>query len=111
MSNERSTEECRREQSVGKIRANNMTTKDRFTITYDPDSYTVTVTKQVKVYDNFDSELAVGHELLRYFQQTKPGRVWGCDGVSYDILRRIGIVRIISQASTRQPKIDIADEM
>jgi hypothetical protein len=70
-----------------------MTTKDRFTITYDPDSYTVTVTKQVKVYDNFDSELAVGHELLRYFRQTKPGREWGCDGVGYDMLRRIGMVR------------------
>jgi hypothetical protein len=76
------------------IRANNMTTNDRFTITYDPDSYTVTVTKQVKVYDNFDSELAVGHELLRYFRQTKPGRQWGCEGLGYDILRRIGLVRI-----------------
>lgn len=76
------------------IRANNMTTKDRFTITYDSDSWTVTVTKQVKVYDNFDSELAVGHELLRYFRQTKPGREWGCDGVGYDVRRRIGLVRI-----------------
>ena len=71
-----------------------MTTNDRFTITYDPDSYTVTVTKQIKVYDNFDNELAVGHKLLRYFQQTKPGREWLCDGVGYDILRRIGLVRI-----------------
>jgi hypothetical protein len=76
------------------IQANNMTTKDRFTITYDLHSYTVTVTKQVKVYDNFDSELAVGHELLHYFRQTKPGREWGCEGLGYDILRRIGMVRI-----------------
>ena len=76
------------------IRANNVPTKDRFTITYDPDSYTVTVTKQIKVYENFDNELAAGHELLRYFRQTQPGREWLCNKVSYDILRRIGLVRI-----------------
>ena len=87
--------ERRREESVGnQSELTTVTTKDRFTITYDPYSYTVTVTKQVKVYDNFDSELAVGHELLRYFRQTKPGREWGCDGVGYDVLRRIGLVRI-----------------
>jgi hypothetical protein len=84
-----------------------MTTKNRFTITYDPDSYTVTVTKQVKVYDNFDNELAVGHELLRYFQHTKPGRVWGCDGVGYDILRRIGMVRINKSGVDANPMIDL----
>ena len=90
-----STERAQTERKRGEsIRANNVTTKDRFTITYDPDSYTVTVTKQIKVYDNFDSELAAGHELLHYFRQTKPGREWLCDKVSYDILRRIGLVRI-----------------
>ena len=54
----------------------------------------MTVTKQVKVYDNFDSELAIGHELLRCFRQTEPGRKWDCEGLGYDILRRIGMVRI-----------------
>ena len=34
------------------IRANNMTTKDRFTITYDPDSYIVTVTKPHRLARN-----------------------------------------------------------
>ena len=40
------------------------------------------------------ANLAVGYELLRYFRQTKPGKEWGCVGVGYDILRRIGMVRI-----------------
>jgi hypothetical protein len=37
---------------------------------------------------------AGGSHSSSFFKQTKPGRVWGCDGVGYDIQKLIGMVRI-----------------
>ena len=69
-----------------------MTTKDRFTITYHDNI--VTVTRAVKDGSQFAAAVTHAVDVLRFFKQTKPGRVWGCDGVGYDIQKRIGMVRI-----------------
>lgn len=36
--------------------------------------------------------LAEGYKLLAYFKATRPGSDWGCDGVGYNVQKRLGEV-------------------
>jgi hypothetical protein len=71
-----------------------MTTKDGFTITCSPEGHTVTVTESVKDGGQFATELSHAHDVLRYFRMTRQRQRVGCDGVDYDIQKRIGMVRV-----------------
>jgi hypothetical protein len=70
-----------------------MITKDGFHIIYGEDSKVVTITRSIKD-NNFDSALTVARDLLRHFKQSENGSEWGCDGVGYNIQKRIGMVRV-----------------
>ena len=54
----------------------------------------MTATRAVKDGSQFATVVTHAHGALRFFKQTKPGSVWGCDGVGCDIHKRIGMVRI-----------------
>jgi len=69
-----------------------MTTKDGFSISYTPESHTVTVSKSVN--SDFDAQLSKARALLGFFKATKPGSTWGCDGVGYGIQKKLGVVRV-----------------
>lgn len=44
--------------------------------------------------ENFDKELSEAHNILRLFHQSKPGSIWGCDGVDYAIQKAYGVIKV-----------------
>lgn len=56
--------------------------------------HVVTVRKAGVPPDRFDFELAEAHSILRSFRMSKPGSVWGCDGIGYSIQKRLGVVSV-----------------
>jgi S1-C subfamily serine protease len=66
-------------------------TKDGFTIRHDDG--VVTISRSVKDGTSFDAVLDAARSMLTYFKM-RDGSEWGCDGVGYDIQKRIGLVRV-----------------
>jgi hypothetical protein len=58
------------------------------TLTYDGKSI-VTVEEQNVPDESFSDRLAVANEIMLYFRQTRPGSTWGCDGVGYEIQKKL----------------------
>jgi hypothetical protein len=48
----------------------------------------------VKDGSQFATVVTHAHDALRFFKQTKPGSVWGCDDMACDIHKHIGMVPI-----------------
>ena len=59
-------------------------------ISYDGHSV-VTVTHHC-LDSEFDVALEEANHILRRFKQSQPGSQWGCDGVGYDIQKKVGLV-------------------
>jgi hypothetical protein len=70
---------------------NTMTTKDGFVIEWS--AGVARVTKSVKDSGNFDADLQKARALLCQFKMGV-GSEWGCDGVGYDVQKKIGLVRV-----------------
>lgn len=68
-----------------------MITKDGFQIEYR--DQVVTITRAVKDPDRFDGALERARLLLCRFK-ANGGSEWGCDGVGYEIQRKVGLVRV-----------------
>lgn len=69
------------------------TVHDGFTVRYDGQSI-VTVRQQGVSPEAFDLQLRRAHEVLRRFDMSKPGSVWGCDGIGYAAQQRRGEVLV-----------------
>ena len=54
----------------------------------------MTATRAVKDDSQFAAAITHAHDVLRVFKQTKPGSVWGCDGMGYARRKRSGQVSI-----------------
>jgi len=64
-----------------------------FEITHDG-KQTVTVLKGGVQPELFEQEVAAARVLLSRFHTSRPGSVWGCDGIGYGIQQQRGVVRI-----------------
>jgi len=61
-----------------------------FSITHDES--VVNVSKPNIAAEDFDRELQEAHTILSRFIMSRPGSVWGCDGIGYSIQKELGAV-------------------
>lgn len=59
-----------------------------FLVNYSKDSV-VTLTAVAPNMHEFDRMLEAGEEIRRYFERSKAGSDWGCDGVGYACQKRL----------------------
>lgn len=64
-----------------------------FTVTHDGASI-VTVRKDSIKPEVFQAEVLEARLIASRFERSKPGSMWGCDGVGYEVQKNLGVVEI-----------------
>lgn len=54
----------------------------------------VTVSGEVGEGEDFDTLLSEAHSILARYHRSRPGSIWGCDGIGYHIQREKGHIAV-----------------